>query len=339
MQLSDKIYVAGHRGLVGSAIVRRLREAGFTNLQTRIHSDLDLRDQAAVNRFFKNEQPDMVFLAAAKVGGILANSTYPADFIRDNLLIQNNVIEAAYRYGTRKLLFLGSSCIYPKDAPQPIGEEYLLTGPLEATNEWYAIAKIAGLKMCQAYRAQFGFKAIVVMPSNLYGPGDNFDLENSHVVPALIRKIHEAKVSGASQVTIWGTGLARREFLHVDDLAEACLFLMMKYDSGQILNIGVGRDISIKELAGLIAEIVGYSGELIFDSTKPDGTLRKVLDITRITKLGWSPCISLRNGLESTYQWYLENAFKPGPDLANTNKQVEPRYQTGQSSGEKDSGQ
>jgi GDP-L-fucose synthase len=306
----SKVFVAGHRGLVGAAIVRRLAAAGYSNLVTKSHAELDLTNQLAVENFFTNEHPDYVFLAAAKVGGIMANRTYPADFIRINLAIQSNVIDAAYRHGVKKLLFLGSSCIYPKDAPQPINEEHLLTGPLETTNEWYAIAKIAGLKMCQAYRNQYGFKAIAVMPTNLYGPGDNFDLETSHVLPALVRKFHEAKVSGASQVAIWGTGRPRREFLHVDDLADACLFLMQNYDSGQILNVGVGRDIRIRELANLIAKTVGYDGEIVFDATKPDGTPMKLLDTTRLSELGWGAAITLPAGIQGTYQWYLENVFK-----------------------------
>ena len=311
MQLSSKIYIAGHRGLVGSTIVRHLEDAGYSNLVTRSHSDLDLTDQRAVNLFFETERPEYVFLAAAKVGGIQANMAYPAEFIHNNICIQSNVIDAAYRCGAQKLLFLGSSCIYPRDAPQPIKEEYLLTGALEHTNEWYAIAKISGLKMCQAYRRQFGFKTIAVMPTNLYGPGDNFDLETSHVLPALVRKVHEAKVSGASQVVVWGTGQPYREFLHVDDLADACLFLMLNYDSEPILNIGVGRDISIKELVELITELIGYTGDIVFDSTKPDGTPRKVLDISKLSKLGWNSSISLRQGIQSTYKWYLKNVFKP----------------------------
>ncbi|GBD02327.1 GDP-L-fucose synthase [bacterium HR18] len=305
MTENSKIFVAGHRGLVGSALVRRLQQAGFTNLVVRTRQELDLRDQAAVDRFFAGERPEYVFLAAAKVGGILANSTYPADFIRDNLLIQTNVIDAAWRHGTRKLLFLGSSCIYPKYAPQPIKEEYLLSGPLEPTNEWYAVAKIAGLKMCQAYRRQYGFNAICLMPTNLYGPGDNFDLETSHVLPALIRKFHEAKTQGAKQVVVWGTGTPRREFLHVDDLADACLFLMQHYNDEDIINVGTGKDISIRELAELIAEITGFSGEIIFDTSKPDGTPRKLLDVSRLWAMGWRPKISLREGIEETYHWYV----------------------------------
>jgi len=307
MNKESKIFVAGHRGLVGSAILRKLQAEGYTNLVTRTRAKLDLRDQAAVNRFFEEERPEYVFLAAAKVGGVLANSTYPADFIRDNLQIQTNVIDAAYRSRVKKLLFLGSSCIYPKFAPQPMKEEYLLTGSLEPTNEWYAVAKIAGIKMVQAYRRQYGFNAISLMPTNLYGPGDNFDLETSHVIPALIRKFHEAKVQGKPRVVVWGTGKPRREFLHVDDLADAALFLMQNYDGEEIINVGVGEDVSIRELAELIRDVVGYEGEIVFDTTKPDGTPRKLLDVSRLHALGWRARISLREGLGQTYRWYLEN--------------------------------
>ena len=307
MDKASKIFVAGHRGLVGSAILRKLQAAGYTNLVTRTRAELDLRDQAAVNRFFEEERPEYVFLAAAKVGGILANSTYPADFIRDNLQIQTNVIDAAYRHGVKKLLFLGSSCIYPKYAPQPMKEEYLLTGPLEPTNEWYAVAKIAGIKMAQAYRRQYGFNAISLMPTNLYGPGDNFDLETSHVIPALIRKFHEAKVEGRPHVVVWGTGKPRREFLHVDDLADAALFLIENYDGEEIVNVGVGEDVSIRELAELIRDVVGFKGEIVFDTTKPDGTPRKLLDVSRLHALGWRASIPLRKGLEQTYAWYRAN--------------------------------
>ncbi|BDG26765.1 GDP-L-fucose synthase [Thermus thermophilus] len=307
MDKGSKIYVAGHRGLVGSAILRKLRAEGYTNLVTRTRQELDLRDQAAVNRFFEEERPEYVFLAAAKVGGILANSTYPADFIRDNLLIQTHVIDAAYRYGVKKLLFLGSSCIYPKHAPQPLKEGYLLTGPLEPTNEPYAVAKIAGIKMCQAYRRQYGFNAISLMPTNLYGPGDNFDLQTSHVLPALIRKFHEAKEGGRKEVVVWGTGTPRREFLHVDDLADAALFLMKHYESEEIINVGVGEDISIRELAELIARIVGFEGEIVYDTTKPDGTPRKLLDTSRLFALGWRPKIPLEEGIRQTYRWFLEH--------------------------------
>lgn len=307
MDKGSKIYVAGHRGLVGSAILRKLRAEGYTNLVTRTRQELDLRDQAAVNRFFEEERPEYVFLAAAKVGGILANSTYPADFIRDNLLIQTHVIDAAYRYGVKKLLFLGSSCIYPKHAPQPMKEEHLLTGPLEPTNEAYAVAKIAGIKMCQAYRRQYGFNAISLMPTNLYGPGDNFDLQTSHVLPALIRKFHEAKEEGRKEVVVWGTGTPRREFLHVDDLADAALFLMKHYESEEIINVGVGEDISIRELAELIARIVGFEGEIVYDTTKPDGTPRKLLDTSRLFAHGWRPKIPLEEGIRQTYRWFLEH--------------------------------
>lgn len=298
--------MAGHRGLVGSAIVRRLQADGHANLLLRSRTELDLRDQAAVKHFFAEERPELVFLAAGKVGGIHANNSYPADFIRDNLLIQANIIDAAYRHGAGKLLFLGSSCIYPKHAPQPMPESCLLTGPLEPTNEWYAIAKIAGLKMCQAYRRQYGFNAIAVMPTNLYGPGDNFDLQNSHVLPALVRKFHEAKVRGDSEVVVWGSGTPRREFMHADDLAAACVFLMERYDSEELVNVGWGEDVSIAELARLIGDIVGYSGRLRFDTSKPDGTPRKLLDTTRLRALGWAPKIQLREGIAATYQWLRE---------------------------------
>ena len=307
MNRQASIFVAGHRGLVGSAIVRRLQSSGFERVITRGSSELDLRNQAATERFFAEERPEWVFLAAAKVGGIHANATYPATFITDNLQIQTNVIDAAYRHGTRKLMFLGSSCIYPKLAPQPIAESSLLTGPLEPTNEWYAIAKIAGLKLCQAYRRQYGFNAISVMPTNMYGPGDNFDLEKSHVLPALLRKFHEAKLRGDGKTVIWGTGTPRREFLHVDDLAAACLFLMETYESEDIVNIGWGKDVSIRELAEMIRDIVGFSGELEFDTSKPDGTPRKLLDVTRLSRLGWAPSIPLQAGIAATYRWFLDN--------------------------------
>jgi len=307
MHKETKIYVAGHRGLVGSAILRKLRAEGYSNIVTRTREELDLTNQQAVYQFFETEQPEYVFLAAAKVGGILANSTYPADFIRENLLIQANVIDAAYRYGVKKLLFLGSSCIYPKFAPQPMKEEYLLTGVLEPTNEPYAIAKIAGIKMCQAYNKQYGTNFITVMPTNLYGPGDNFDLQTSHVLPALIRKFHEAKVTGAPHVVVWGTGNPRREFLHVDDLADACLFLMNNYDSSEIINIGVGEDLTIRELAYLIKDIVGYHGEITFDTSKPDGTPRKLLDVSKLFTMGWKPRIRLEDGISSTYEWFVQN--------------------------------
>lgn len=302
-----RIYVAGHRGLVGSAIVRRLSAEGYDNLVLRTSSELDLRRQSSVERFFEEERPEYVFIAAAKVGGILANDTYPAQFLQDNLQIQSNVIDAAYRTGAKKLLFLGSSCIYPKLAPQPLKEEYLLTGPLEPTNEWYAVAKIAGIKLAQAYRREYGFNAISAMPTNLYGPGDNFDLASSHVLPALLRKMHEAKAGGHSDVTIWGSGAPKREFLHVDDLAEAAVFLMQHYDGYDFVNVGVGDDISIRDLALLIKDVVGFAGDLVFDTSKPDGTPRKLLDISRLTELGWQAQIGLREGIESTYRWYLQH--------------------------------
>jgi GDP-L-fucose synthase len=307
MNPESSIFVAGHRGLVGSAIVRRLRAAGFRNLVLRDRSELNLTRQGAVEDFFASVRPEFVFFAAAKVGGILANDSYPAEFLQDNLVIQTNIIDAAYRSGTRKLLFLGSSCIYPKHAPQPMPEDCLLTGPLEPTNEWYAIAKIAGLKMCQAYRRQYGFNAISAMPTNLYGPGDNFSLKSSHVLPALLRKVHEAKEAGASAVEVWGTGKPRREFLHVDDLADACVFLMQSYDGDGWVNVGWGRDETIAELADTIRRVVGFSGELRFDPSKPDGTPRKLLDTTRLTALGWSPKIGLEAGIRSTYEWFLNN--------------------------------
>jgi GDP-L-fucose synthase len=304
MDRSSRVFVAGHRGLVGSAICRRLALAGFQNLIVRSRDEVDLRDARAVREFFAAEQPEYVFLAAAKVGGILANISHPAEFIHDNLAIQTSVIDAAWRSGVRKLQFLGSSCIYPRLAPQPIREKDLLTGPLEPTNEWYAVAKIAGIKLAQAYRKQYGFDAICLMPTNLYGPGDNFDLDSAHVPPALIRKIHEAKISGAPEVVIWGTGTPQREFLHVDDLADAAIFLMENYHEEGIINVGTGQDVTIRELAETIAEIAGYDGKLSFDTSKPDGSPRKLLDVSRLTALGWSPKVSLREGLESTYQWY-----------------------------------
>jgi GDP-L-fucose synthase len=353
MNRNDKIYVAGHRGLVGSAILRLLEKKDFKNIVYLAHDVLDLTDQAGVTDFFKRERPDYVFLAAARVGGIHANDTYPAEFIRSNLLVQANVIHAAWQYDTNKLLFLGSSCIYPRLAPQPMKEEYLLTGPLEPTNEWYAIAKIAGVKMCQAYRRQYGFNAISLMPTNLYGPGDNYDLKDSHVLPALIRKFHLAKLAEQGNwgaiaddearfgpipddirvslislskhhghvpptpnhytnapaepaVQLWGTGKPRREFLHVDDLAEAALFLMEHYDDSEIINVGAGKDSSIRELAELIRDITGCSADTVFDSTKPDGTPQKLLDISKIKELGWRPKISLKEGIESTYQWLVK---------------------------------
>jgi GDP-L-fucose synthase len=308
MEKHARIFVAGHRGLVGSAILRRLQAEGHTNLILASRDQLDLRVESAVTGFFERSRPEYVFLAAAKVGGILANSTHPAEFLHDNLAIQANVIGAAKAFGARKLLFLGSSCIYPKFAPQPIREEYLLTGALEPTNEAYAIAKIAGIKMCQAYRQQYGFSAISLMPTNLYGPGDNFDLQSSHVLPALLRKFHEAASSGAPEAVIWGTGAPRREFLHVDDLADAALFLMRHYDSGEIVNVGTGEDLTIAELAQTVARVAGFHGRLAFDSSKPDGTPRKLLDVSRLAALGWKARIALEEGIRGTYRWYLDHA-------------------------------
>ena len=307
MDKSSRIYVAGHRGLVGSAILRRLQAEGFTDLVLRSHGELDLIDAPKVDDFFRSERPSHVFMAAARVGGIVANNSFGADFLRENLQVQINVIDAAYRYGAQKLLFLGSSCIYPKFAPQPIREDSLLTGPLEPTNEPYAIAKIAGIAMCQAYRRQYGFDAISLMPTNLYGPNDNFDLTSSHVLPALMRKIHEAKLADAPSVTVWGSGTPRREFLHVDDMADACVFLMKGYSSGDIVNVGLGDDISIADLSRLIGEIVGYKGQLVFDTSKPDGTPRKLLDVSRLTAAGWTARTSLRDGIAATYRWYLDH--------------------------------
>ena len=308
MPATARIFVAGHRGLVGSAIVRRLRADGASHLLLRSRAELDLTDQAAVARFFAEEKPEYVFLAAAKVGGIHANNTRPAEFLRENLAIQDNVIHSAWQNGVRKLCFLGSSCIYPKLAPQPLKEEYLLTGPLEPTNEWYAIAKIAGIKQCQAYRRQYGFDAISLMPTNLYGPGDNFDLQNSHVLPALIRKFHEAKLAGADEVIIWGTGTPLREFLHVDDMADAAVFLMRHYSEEQFVNVGSGSDLSIRALAELVAEVVGFQGRIVNDTSKPDGTPRKLMDVSRLRAMGWSPRIGLREGIEGAYRWYVEHA-------------------------------
>lgn len=304
MEKTSKIYVAGHRGLVGSAIVRSLAKNGFTNIVTRTRDELDLLDTQAVANFFTSEKPEYVFLAAAKVGGIMANQTYPADFIYQNLQLQNNLIESAHQSGVKKLLFLGSSCIYPKLAPQPIKEEYLLNGPLEPTNDAYAIAKIAGIMMCQSYRRQFGSNFISVMPTNLYGENDNFDLETSHVLPALIRRFHEAKVSNAPSVTLWGSGTPRREFLYVDDLASACLHLMNTYNEPEIVNIGTGEDVTIKELAEIIATTVGYTGEIKWDTTKPDGTPRKLLDVSKLHSLGFKHKTSLATGINKTYVWY-----------------------------------
>ena len=307
MDKSDKIFVAGHRGLVGSALMRRLEADGFTNLLKRDRAQLDLTNQAAVDDFFAKEKPNIVLFAAAKVGGIKANNDLPVEFLLSNLQIQNNVIRAAHEHGAGKVLFLGSSCIYPKLAPQPILEEALLTGPLEPTNEAYAIAKIAGIKLCQAYAREYGDNFISAMPTNLYGPNDNFDLLSSHVVPALLRKAHEAKTSGAKELVVWGSGKPRRELLHVDDLASACLFLLQNYNSPEIINVGWGEDISIRELAELICEIVGFGGQLTWDTTKPDGTPRKLLDVSKLRNLGWRPSITLRDGIASTYQWFLQN--------------------------------
>lgn len=307
MNKGDSIFVAGHRGLVGSAIVRNLASQGYSRVLLKTRAELDLTDGAAVRSFFATDRPSYVFLAAAKVGGIHANNIYPAEFLQQNLLIQSNVIDAAYRNGCRKLLFLGSSCIYPKHAPQPIPESALLTGPLEPTNEWYAVAKIAGLKLAQAYRRQYGFDAITAMPTNLYGPGDNFDLQKSHVLPALIRKFHEAKQRGDREAVVWGTGSPRREFMHVDDLADACVFLMNNYSNEDFVNVGWGEDVTIRELAELVCEVVGFKGELRFDTSKPDGTPRKLLDVTRLTGLGWKPSIPLREGLADTYRWFVQH--------------------------------
>ncbi len=309
----SSIYVAGHNGLVGSALVRRLRAAGASNLLLRSRAELDLTAAPAVEAFFAAHRPQVVYLAAAKVGGIEANRTQPVQFLRENLLIQTHVIDAAYRHGTRKLLFLGSSCIYPKLAPQPMPEECLLTGALEPTNEWYAIAKIAGLKLCQAYRREYGFNAICAMPTNLYGTGDNFDLNASHVLPALIRKCHEAKLANAPIVEVWGTGTPRREFLHVDDLADACLHLMQRYEGEGPINVGWGEDVSIAQLAQIVADTVGFKGSLRFDPSKPDGTPRKLLDTSRLTALGWRPTITLEAGLRSTYEWYRAHAQRAQP--------------------------
>jgi len=307
MKKHASIYVAGHGGLVGSAIVRCLQGEGFENLLLRRSRELDLREQQAVRIFFAEEKPDYVILAAARVGGILANDTYPAEFIYDNLMMEANVIHAAYQNDVKKLLALGSTCIYPKMAPQPLREDSLLTGPLEPTNEWYAVAKIAGIKLCQANRRQYGCNFIAAMPTNLYGPGDNFDLEKSHVIPALIRKFHDAKLEKRATVTVWGTGKPLREFLHVNDLADACLYLLEHYDDEDIVNIGVGEDISIGELASIVRDVVGFEGEIVYDDTKPEGTPRKLVDTSKINGLGWHAKIGLRKGIEETYRWFLEN--------------------------------
>lgn len=314
MSTTARVYVAGHRGLVGSAVVRALVQAGYRHILTRTHAELDLTDRAAVNRLFTAERPEAVIVAAAKVGGILANSTYPADFIRENLAIALNTIDAAHRAGAQKLLFLGSSCIYPKLAPQPLREDSLLTGPLEPTNEPYAVAKIAGIELCRSYNRQYGTDFVSLMPTNLYGPGDNFDLETSHVLPALLRKFHEAKGAGAPSVTVWGTGTPRREFLHVDDLADACRFVLehvsTKGDGPDLLNVGTGEDLTIRELAETIRDVVGYRGEIVFDPSKPDGTPRKLLDVSRLQALGWRARVPLRDGLAFTYRWYLEHVAR-----------------------------
>ena len=307
MNLDAKIYVAGHRGLVGSAIVRNLEAKGYKNIIYRTHKELDLTNQESVRRFFEEEKPEYVFLAAAKVGGIHANNTYPADFIYDNLMIQNNVIKAAHDFEVKKLLFLGSTCIYPKMAPQPIEEEYLLTGSLEETNEAYAVAKIAGLEMCKFFKRQYGDNFISCMPTNLYGPNDNFDLKNSHVLPALIRKFHEAKVNNSEAVEVWGTGTPLREFLYVDDLADACVFLMENYDGEQHVNIGTGEEVSIRELAETVKEVVGFDGELVFNTDMPDGTPRKLTTVDKLHGLGWKHKVSLDKGIRLAYNWFLEN--------------------------------
>ena len=308
MQKESRIYVAGHKGLVGSAICRQLESSGYNNLILRSHQELELCHQVEVDNFFRETKPDYVFLAAAIVGGIHSNDSLPVEFLRDNLLIQTNIIDAAYKHGVKKLAFLGSTCIYPRECPQPIKEEYLLTGPLEETNQWYAIAKIAGIKLCQAYRKQYGFNAISLMPTNLYGPGDNFDLLSSHVLPALIRKFHEAKLNHADAVEVWGTGKPFREFLYIDDLADACVFLMQNYNEDSIINIGMGEDINIGELAKLIKDIVGYHGEIVFDPSKPDGTPKKLCDISKLSRIGWKYKTTLSKGIEQTYNWYCNNS-------------------------------
>jgi GDP-L-fucose synthase len=309
LPLDAKIYVAGHEGLVGSALIRTLHTYGYHDLVTRTHQELDLRNQVAVNAFFAQERPEYVFLAAAKVGGIIANDTYPAEFIYDNLAISAHVIHASYTYGVKKLLFLGSSCIYPRLCPQPIKEEYLLSGLLESTNEAYAIAKIAGIKLCQSYNRQYGTHFIACMPTNLYGPHDNYNLQNAHVIPSMIAKMHQAKIRGDKQVTIWGSGIPYREFLYVDDLADACIFLMRHYDDAEIINVGTGRDVTITALAHLIKTTIGFEGELVFDTTKPDGTPRKLLDVSKLTRLGWQATTSLEEGLRQAYSWYAKSSI------------------------------
>lgn len=309
MNKNSKIYIAGHLGLVGSAILRKLKKEGYTNLITKSRKEVDLTNQKAVKDFFDETKPEYVFLAAAKVGGIMANKTYPGEFISENLDIQNNIIKNSYTHGVKKLLFLGSSCIYPKMATQPIKEEYFMTGPLEPTNEAYAIAKIAGISMCQSYRKQYGADFISLMPTNLYGPGDNFTNERGHVIPALIRKFHEAKTKNLAEISAWGTGSAKREFLHSDDLADACVFLMKNYSSGDIINVGTGEDVTIKELTEKISEIVGFEGKIVWDTTKPDGAPRRLLDVDKLHTLGWKHSIELEKGLKETYEWFKKNVI------------------------------
>lgn len=317
MNKNSKIFVAGHRGLVGSSIMRQLKKGGYTNIVMRTHDELELLDTEAVRNFFEAERPEYVFLAAARVGGILANNTFPADFIRENLIVQTNVLHEAHRSAVKKLLFLGSSCIYPKLAPQPIKEEYFMTGPLEETNSAYATAKIAGIEMCQAYHRQYGSNFISVMPTNLYGPNDNFSTERAHVLPALLRRFHEAKLSGVGQVEVWGTGKPKREFLHIDDLGNACVYLMETYDDPSIINIGTGEDVTIHTLAELVAATVGYKGKIVWDTSKPDGTPQKLLDVSKIHALGWQHKIGLTEGLASTYTWFVENAHVKRTEISD----------------------
>ena len=305
MELNSRIYIAGHRGMVGGAILRNLTKKGFANIVTKTSAELDLRNQSAVDNFFATEKPAYVFVAAAKVGGIYANNTFRADFIYDNLMIESNIIHAAYKNEVKKLMFLGSTCIYPKMAPQPLKEDYLLTGTLEYTNEPYAIAKIAGIKLCEAFRSQYGCNFISVMPTNLYGIGDNYDLKNSHVLPALIRKMHEAKINNRAEMEVWGTGTPKREFLYADDLADACYFLMTNYNEAQLVNVGTGEDLSINELASLIKEIVGYNGKIVFDASKPDGTFRKLMDVSKLHQLGWKHTVELKDGIKLAYEDFL----------------------------------